>query len=69
VRYPSGGEAKQGVCGWAELSAIRNGELLALPFFALACVLALVLLYKVRTSGGGDPAAMMGEASPDETML
>jgi hypothetical protein len=69
VRYPSGSEAKQGVCGWAELSAIRTGELLALPFFALACVLAVVLLYKVRTSGGGDPAATMGEASADETML
>jgi hypothetical protein len=57
------------VCGWAELSAIKNGELLGLPFFALACALVLVLLYKVRTGGGADPAVTMGEASADDTVL
>jgi hypothetical protein len=69
ARYPSGSAAEKGVCGWAELQAIRTGELLGLPFFALAGALMLILLYKCRTSSGGDPAVKMGEASADDAML
>lgn len=46
---------RKAACGWAQLSESRRGDLLGLPFVAVALGLFLVLTYKIGHPRAADP--------------
>lgn len=56
-------------CGWSQLEALRTGELISLPFFALACLLSLILAFRVGRPRGDEPAIRMGDSSAEDAIL
>jgi hypothetical protein len=47
--------ARRAACGWSQLSESRRGDLLGLPFIAVALGLFLVLTYKIGHPRPVDP--------------
>jgi hypothetical protein len=51
-KYPGRKDAamRERRCGWAQLSGVREGDLLGLPFLVLAAGLSLVLVQRIDDS-------------------
>jgi hypothetical protein len=61
---------RQRVCGWSQLSEHRLGDLLGLPFFALALGLSLILIYRIsRPDADGSGPARFGDPRPDDPVI
>jgi len=61
---------KERVCGWSQLSERRLGDLLGLPFFAIALGLTLILVYKIgRPDATGQGVVRFGDPRPDDAVL
>jgi hypothetical protein len=61
---------RESVCGWGRLSELRLGDLLGLPFFAIAFGLALILIYKIRRPDAAGPGVgRFGDPRPDDPVL
>jgi hypothetical protein len=61
---------KARVCGWSQLSERRLGDLVGLPFFAVALGLTLILVYKIgRPEATGQGVGRFGDPRPDDPVL
>jgi len=72
LRSPGSGStaaARRLACGWTQLRAVRRGDLLGLPFLALAAALLLVLVYKIGNSSVEERLLKPGDARADDPMI
>jgi hypothetical protein len=61
---------RQRVCGWTQLSEHRLGDLLGLPFFAVALGLSLILIYRIsKPDADGSGPARFGDPRPDDPVI
>ena len=58
-----------GDCGLGHLVQLRQGDLLGLPFIALALGLFLLLVYKIDHPGGDQRVAAIGDSGGDEPIV
>ncbi len=61
--------ANRRLCGSASLSSERNGDLIGLPFIALAFGLFCVLVYEIARHRGEEPTLNVGDARASDDAL
>jgi hypothetical protein len=55
-------------CGWTRLSAIRNADLLGLPFLVLTLGMALLLIYKTHGIKPDDTTSTLVTGAAEEAI-
>ncbi len=61
--------ARQQSCGWRQLSQVARGDLIGLPFLALAVALTLVLVARISHAGADAGLIKMGEPRADDPLI
>jgi hypothetical protein len=69
--YSGSNERKQRerLCGWSQLSQIRRGDLIGIPFLALALGLSFLLVYKIAHQSTDGGAPKVGDSRPEDPIM